>query len=138
MPRRRREDPEDPLLGALKAMGDPVRLRILRVLLDGPRSVRDLVAEVDVSQPDVSHHLKKLRVAGLILGLRDGRKTLYAIVEEGGREQRALLSALRTLGWRGAAPAGKPPPAPGPARVPGPVRAASADRRKRDLEDFLL
>ena len=62
------------MAGMFKALADPVRLRLFsRVAAhqSGEASVCD-IQNVGVSQPTVSHHLKKLREAGLILSERRG------------------------------------------------------------------
>ena len=58
--------PED-LLNALKALADPTRLRILRYLLEGPRSPSELARILRLRPPTVTHHLSNLRLAGLVL-----------------------------------------------------------------------
>jgi len=58
--------PED-LLNALKALADPTRLRILRYLLEGPRSPSELAKILRLRPPTVVHHLYNLRLAGLVL-----------------------------------------------------------------------
>ena len=58
-----------------KALADVNRLRIVRRLAEGEASVQDLIAHVGLSQPLVSHHLKRLRVAGLVQTRRVGRET---------------------------------------------------------------
>ena len=57
-----------------KALGDPVRLQLVDVLRKhaGKVCVCELVPLFDLSQPTVSHHLKKLRDAGIV-GLRAAR-----------------------------------------------------------------
>jgi ArsR family transcriptional regulator, arsenate/arsenite/antimonite-responsive transcriptional repressor len=52
----------------LKAIGNPVRLRILHILAasDGPVCACDVEAHFDLSQPTISHHLRVLKRAGLI------------------------------------------------------------------------
>lgn len=57
--------PED-LLNALKALADPTRLRILRYLLEGPRSPSELAKVLRLRPPTVVHHLHSLRLAGLV------------------------------------------------------------------------
>jgi len=57
--------PED-LLNALKALADPTRLRILRYLLEGPRSPSELAKVLRLRPPTVVHHLHNLRLAGLV------------------------------------------------------------------------
>ncbi len=65
--------------GIMRALGDATRLRILEVLLAREQCVSDLVAQVRRTQPHVSHHLRILREAGLIEGLRDGKRICYRI-----------------------------------------------------------
>ena len=56
------------LAGAAKALADPNRIRILRLLAgqEGPLCACDVVGHTDLSQPTVSHHLKVLKEAGLL------------------------------------------------------------------------
>jgi DNA-binding transcriptional ArsR family regulator len=64
---------------ALKALGEPRRLEILRILRDGPRAVGELADEVDVTQQAVSQHLAVLDRAGLVEARRVGTRSVYAI-----------------------------------------------------------
>ena len=66
----------------LKALGDATRLQVLQVLLGGPLHVNDLMEKIDVEQSLLSHHLKVLRDAGLVLAARDGKAMLYRISPE--------------------------------------------------------
>jgi ArsR family transcriptional regulator len=73
------------LAEAFRALGDPVRLRILNLLAtapDGPVCACDLVEPVGKSQPTVSHHLRVLREAGLVTGERRGTWVYYAVAPE--------------------------------------------------------
>jgi len=63
----------------MRAMGDATRLHILESLLDREKCVSDLVAEIRCTQPHVSHHLCILREAGLIEGMREGKRVCYRI-----------------------------------------------------------
>ncbi len=63
----------------LRAMGDETRLRILELLLLSEQCVSDLVKELGGSQPHVSHHLRILREAGLVEGLREGQRICYRV-----------------------------------------------------------
>lgn len=65
-----------------KALADVNRLRIVRRLADGEASVAELIAHVGLSQPLVSHHLKRLRAAGLIETRRVGRGTVATLRPE--------------------------------------------------------
>ena len=64
-----------------RALGDETRLRIFEHLVAGERSVSDLIVLVDVGQSLMSHHLRILREAGLVVDRRDGRWIRYAIAE---------------------------------------------------------
>lgn len=61
---------------------EPNRRRILDLLLAGERPVGDLVAELGISQPAVSKHLKVLRDAGLVGSRIDGSRRLYRLRPE--------------------------------------------------------
>jgi ArsR family transcriptional regulator len=69
----------------LAALADPVRLRIVSMLLnarDGTSCGCDLEGPLALSQPTVSHHLKVLREAGLVEGERRGRWVHYRVVPQ--------------------------------------------------------
>lgn len=69
----------------LAALADPVRLRIVSMLLAAPEGSAcgcDLEGPLGLSQPTVSHHLKVLREAGLVAGERRGRWVHYHVVPE--------------------------------------------------------
>lgn len=70
---------EQQCAGVLKAIGDETRLRILESLLVHEKCVTDLVKELGQSQPHISHHLRILRAAGLVEGIREGRRICYRI-----------------------------------------------------------
>lgn len=63
----------------LRALGDATRLSVLKALLEGPSHVGDLQKRVTVGQSLLSHHLKVLREAGLVLAKRDGKAVLYRV-----------------------------------------------------------
>ena len=64
-----------------RALGDETRLRILEHLVTGERPVSDLIVLLDVGQSLMSHHLRILREAGLVVDRREGRWIHYAIAE---------------------------------------------------------
>jgi ArsR family transcriptional regulator len=74
------------LTSMLKALADPVRLKLLRLLAG--QAVRkdigvcDLARELNVSQPNVSHHLKILKTAGLIRCERRDNYSFYILNED--------------------------------------------------------
>lgn len=69
----------------LKALADPARIRLVSILLasDGQEACTcELTEPLGLSQPTVSHHLKKLAEAGLITGERRGVWTYYRVVPD--------------------------------------------------------
>jgi DNA-binding transcriptional ArsR family regulator len=62
-----------------KALADVNRLRIVRRLAESEATVTELIAHVGLSQPLVSHHLKRLRDAGLVGTRRVGRETVCTL-----------------------------------------------------------
>ena len=68
------------LAGWFKALADPARLRLLSMIADrGEVCACDLVDPIGLSQPTVSHHLKVLGDAGLLLRRREGRWVHYRV-----------------------------------------------------------
>ena len=65
-----------------KALADVNRLRIVQRLAQGEASVSELIERVGLSQPLVSWHLGRLRVAGLIQTRRVGRETVSKLLPE--------------------------------------------------------
>jgi ArsR family transcriptional regulator len=64
---------------SFRALGDPTRLRILRLLAEAPLNVTELVSLVGVAQPSVSHHLSRLRRLGLVSEERQAGFTYYSL-----------------------------------------------------------
>jgi DNA-binding transcriptional ArsR family regulator len=62
-----------------KALGDPVRVSILKALCCERLCVGDIVARVNLSQPAVSHHLRILREAGLVTAEKEGTTIYYSM-----------------------------------------------------------
>ena len=63
----------------LKALGHPIRLQIIKLLLQKNMCVRSLAAYFSLSEPTVSVHLKILKNAGLITGERKGYYMHYRV-----------------------------------------------------------
>jgi DNA-binding transcriptional ArsR family regulator len=62
-----------------RTLGHPVRIRVLELLQDGPKPVRDLLAEIDVEASALSQQLAVLRRAGLVTSARDRSSVTYAL-----------------------------------------------------------
>jgi ArsR family transcriptional regulator len=79
-----------------KALGDPVRLRLLSMIASargGEVCVNDLSGEFHLSGPTISHHLKVLRQAGLVDSDRRGTWVYYRLVPAALTVMTALLDA---------------------------------------------
>ena len=84
------------LAPVFKALGDPVRLRLVSLIgaRDGGEvCVCDLTSAFELSQPTISHHLRVLREAGLIDSERRGTWVYYRLVPAALERMAALLSA---------------------------------------------
>jgi DNA-binding transcriptional ArsR family regulator len=66
-----------------RALSDPTRRAVYERLSAGERSVSELTAGADISQPAVSQHLAALKAAGLVGERREGRKVYYRIEPAG-------------------------------------------------------
>ena len=77
-----------------KALGDPVRMQLVDVLRKhaGEVCVCELVPLFELSQPTVSHHLKKLRDAGIVGSERRGLWAYYYVIPESLEELTEWLS----------------------------------------------
>ncbi len=77
-----------------KALGDPIRLQLVDVLRRhaGKVCVCELVPLFDISQSTLSHHLKKLRDAGIVDSERQGLWAYYYVIPDALRELSAWLT----------------------------------------------
>ncbi|MCX5444126.1 MULTISPECIES: ArsR/SmtB family transcription factor [Streptomyces] len=99
------EDQAAELATVFKALGDPVRLRLLSMIASragGEVCVCDLTPAFDLSQPTISHHLKLLKQAGLIDSERRGTWVYYRLLPQ-------MTDRLAGILTR---PAGEPLPQP--------------------------
>jgi DNA-binding transcriptional ArsR family regulator len=78
----------------LDALGDPTRRQVFELLRDGSRSVGELAAELPVSRPAVSQHLRVLETAGLVTHRREGTRNLYAVNANGVAELRVWVDGF--------------------------------------------
>jgi ArsR family transcriptional regulator len=69
----------------LKILADPTRLSVLELLLAGPRHVGEINEVLQIDQSLLSHHLRVLRDAGLVLAERDGKAVLYSLAPAVGK-----------------------------------------------------
>jgi DNA-binding transcriptional ArsR family regulator len=77
---------EERLVQMLKALGNPIRFRIMRTLAERKTCItQEIVDTTPLAQSTVSQHLKVLREAGLIDGETEGPATCYCLSESGVR-----------------------------------------------------
>jgi ArsR family transcriptional regulator len=81
-----------------KALGDPVRLRLLSLIAShegGEACVCDISESIELSQPTISHHLKVLREAGLLDCERRGTWVYYRVIPAALQQLSAVLLVER-------------------------------------------
>jgi DNA-binding transcriptional ArsR family regulator len=78
----------------LDALGDPTRRQVFELLRGGPRSVGELAAQLPVSRPAVSQHLRILENAGLVNHRREGTRNLYGLEGNGIAELRTWVDGF--------------------------------------------
>jgi len=91
-------DPLSPPASVLRlhrALGDAMRLRILKALAEKDLYGAELAAQLDISKPTVSHHMAQLRAAGLVTAVQAGSAVYYSLRRE--RVQDALTDLTRFL-----------------------------------------
>jgi DNA-binding transcriptional ArsR family regulator len=76
---------------ALTALGDPTRRAIFERVAERPQAVGELAAELPVSRPAVSQHLKVLKAAGLVVDRPQGARRVYELDPDGVGALRAYL-----------------------------------------------
>lgn len=64
---------------AFKALSDPTRREILRLLSSGEKSAGEIADRFDMTRPSVSHHFAVLKDADLIRSRREGQQIFYAL-----------------------------------------------------------
>lgn len=91
----RREPSADQYVRAAEVLGllaDRTRLALLHALAKGEADVSTLTGSVAAARPAVSQHLAKLRLAGLVIARKDGRRVVYALAD--GHVARLVAEAL--------------------------------------------
>ena len=78
----------------MTALGDPTRQAILERLAKGPLPVGELAADLPVTRPAVSQHLKVLKDAGLVTDRKVGTRRLYQVDPQALADLRAYFDAF--------------------------------------------
>lgn len=79
---------------ALKAIAEPRRREILRLVWDSERSAGDIAAHFDISRPAISQHLRVLKEADLVTERRDGTYRFYRANPDGLAGLRGFLEGF--------------------------------------------
>src|SRR4051795_323330 len=82
------------MTNGMNALGDPTRRAIFERLAKGPTAVGEIAAELPVSRPAVSQHLKVLKQAGLVSDPAVGTRRLYQLDPQGIGELRAYFDSF--------------------------------------------
>lgn len=77
-----------------RMLGHPVRIRVLELLGERPRQVRELLAEIDIEASSLSQQLRVLRRAGIVASEREGTTVTYALA---GPDVADLMRAARRI-----------------------------------------
>ncbi|WP_025227469.1 autorepressor SdpR family transcription factor [Fimbriimonas ginsengisoli] len=64
---------------AFKAMADPTRRKILRMLGEREMAAGEIASRFEISAPSMSHHFNVLKAADLIVGRREGQQIVYTL-----------------------------------------------------------
>lgn len=83
-----------PVEAALKAIVEPRRREILRLVGGGELAAGEIASHFDVTRPAISQHLSVLKQAGLLAERREGTRRLYRVRPEGLEELRAFLDQM--------------------------------------------
>jgi DNA-binding transcriptional ArsR family regulator len=90
-------EPSASMVRLFRALGDPTRLTVLRLLTERDWYLTELATKVELSKPTMKHHLALLRAAGLVTVIEEGSLTYYRLrrvrLTEGGSELRRYLRA---------------------------------------------
>ncbi|MGO9926235.1 MAG: ArsR/SmtB family transcription factor [Mycobacterium sp.] len=62
-----------------RMLGHPARIRVLELLANGPRSVRDMLAVIEIEPSNLSQQLGVLRRSGIVIATRTGGTVMYAL-----------------------------------------------------------
>jgi ArsR family transcriptional regulator len=77
-----------------RMLGHPVRIRVLELLQEGPKPVRDLLADIEIEPSSLSQQLAVLRRSGIVTASREGTTVVYALA---GTDVAELLRAARRI-----------------------------------------
>ena len=77
-----------------KAFCDENRIKIIKLLRTGEKCACNLLEEINVTQPTLSHHMKILCDSGIVVGRKEGKWTHYSISQKGVQQAKQCLEDL--------------------------------------------
>lgn len=80
-----------------KALCDPNRLRILELLRSGEKCACNLLDELDIGQPTLSHHMRILCDSGIVQARKEGKWSHYSFNSDGVKNAKLLLDTVTTV-----------------------------------------
>jgi len=80
-----------------KALSDENRIRILEMLQSGEKCACELLKELNVTQPTLSHHMKILCESGIVESCKQGKWTHYTLSKYGSEKVSRLLAEIITI-----------------------------------------
>jgi len=84
----------------LRALAEPRRRAILRLVLEGEMTAGQIASHFEVTRPAISQHLTVLREAGLLAERREGTRRIYRLRPEGLEQVRAFIDDMWDEGLR--------------------------------------
>ena len=80
-----------------KALCDENRVQIIKLLQNGERCACELLEEMNLSQPTLSHHMKILCDSGVVVGRKNGKWMHYSISADGAELAKSCITELTTV-----------------------------------------
>jgi ArsR family transcriptional regulator len=80
----------------LKAIGDPIRLQILDILSNGEMCACDILQNLPISQPTLSHHMKALTISGWVVARKKATWMYYSVNRDTVRKMYQYMIDLTT------------------------------------------
>ena len=83
-----------------KALSDPNRLQVIQILTGGERCACELLEQLQITQPTLSHHMKTLEDCGLVSSRRKGKWSHYSLNNDQWTAFRDYIESIRIAGER--------------------------------------
>jgi ArsR family transcriptional regulator len=83
-----------------KALSDPNRLQVIQILTGGERCACELLEQLQITQPTLSHHMKTLEDCGLVSSRRKGKWSHYSLNSDQWTAFRDYIESIRIAGER--------------------------------------